>query len=173
MVFRDPDMKLGFGKIGHIAGQGAGVLMQALAHQNPSHVGPPFAIERGVGIALFIGKLMMNAMSCDPENWPAFEGKGRADGQKIFHPLGSFVSPMCEQAMVAHANAKAAGNPPQEAGDEKCLPSKEEQGCNCAYVKGPHKYCGDPINFVVLAVAFKSFDFHVVSPGFGYYCPYR
>src|SRR5207248_10766418 len=113
------------------------------------------------------------AKSRNPEHRPAFEGKGCEHRKETFHPLRSFISAMSKQAMIAHAYAEAAGNPPQEAGDEKCLPGKEEQGCNCAYVKGPHEYCGDPINFVVLAVAFKSFDFHVVSPGFGYYFPYR
>jgi hypothetical protein len=75
---------------------------------------------------------------------------------------------MSKQAMVAHAYAEAAGNPPQETGDEKCLPGEEEQCCNCAYVKGAHENGGNPIDLVVLAVAFERFYFHVVSPGFGY-----
>src|SRR4029077_20795114 len=96
VVFRDPDMKLGFGEIGHVAGKRAGVLMQALTHQDPSHVGPPFAIEWGVGIAFFIRELMMNAMCRNPENRSTFERKSGADGQEIFHPLRSFVSPMSQ-----------------------------------------------------------------------------
>ena len=75
--------------------------------------------------------------------------------------------------MVAHADAEAARNPPQEASDEKCLPGKKEQRCDCAYVEGAHENGGDPVDFVVLAVAFERFDFQVNSPGFGYYWPYR
>src|SRR6185503_5124492 len=142
--------------------------MQTLTHQNPSHVSPPFAVERSVRIAFFIRELMMNAMSCDPENRSTFERQSCANRQEIFHPLRSFISAMSKQAVVAHAYAETAGNPPQETGDEKCLPSKEEQRCDCAYVKGPHKYSCDPIDFVVLAIAFERFYFHVVSPGFGY-----
>src|ERR1700753_2312490 len=138
--------------------------MQALAHQNPSHVGPPFAIEWGVGIAFFVRKLMMDAMSCDPENRSSFESQRCANCQKIFHPLGSFVTAMCKQAMVAHTDAEAARNPPQEASDEECLPGEEEQRGDCAYVEGPHENCGDPVDFVVLAVAFERFDFQVNSP---------
>src|SRR6058998_244533 len=90
-----PDMKFRFCKIGHIAGQSAGVLMKALAHQNPSHVGPPFAVERSVGITFFVRKLMMNAMGCNPENRSAFEGDSCANGYEILHTLWSFVSAMC------------------------------------------------------------------------------
>ena len=165
MIFGNPDMKLRFGQIGHVTGKGAGVLMKALAHQDPSHVGPPLAVEGSVGVTFFIGKLMMYAVRGDPENRSTFEGKGCADGQEIFHPFWSFVSAMSEQAMVAHADAEAARNPPQEAGNEKCLPGKEEQRCNCADVKGPHKNGRDPVNFVVLAIAFKRCDFQVVLPG--------
>jgi hypothetical protein len=120
-----------------------------------------------MGITFFIRKLMMNAMGRNPENRSTFEGERSADGQKIFNPLWRLVSTMSEQAMIPHADAEAAGNPPQEAGYEKCLPGKEEQGCNCAYMKGPHEYGSDPIDFVVLAVAFERFDFQGSSPGFG------
>src|SRR5438067_10973835 len=111
--------------------------MQALAHENPSHVGPPLAVERSVGIAFFIRKLMMNAMSCDPENRSTFKRQSCANRQEIFHPLRSLVSAMSEKAMVAHADAKAARNQPQEASNEKHIPGKEIQRCNYADVKGP------------------------------------
>src|SRR5579862_9526351 len=122
MIFGDPDMELGFGEVRNVARQGAGVLVQAFAHQNPSHVGPPLAIERCVRIAFLIGELMMNAVSRDPENRSTFKGKSCTDGQEIFHPLRSFVSAMSEQAVVPHADAKAAGNPPEKTCDQECLP---------------------------------------------------
>src|SRR5256885_9152991 len=139
--------------------------MEALAHENPSHVGPPLAVERSVRIAFFIRKLMMNAMSCNPENRSTFKCQSCANRQEIFHPLRSLVSAMSEQAMVAHADAETAGNPPQEASNEKRLPGKEEQCCNCADVKGTHKNCSDPVDFVVLAAACKHVGSQLVFPG--------
>jgi len=33
---------------------------------------------------------------------------------------------MGEQTVIAHPDAEAPGNPPQEHGDEKCFPGKEK-----------------------------------------------
>ena len=73
MIFRNPDMKLRLSQIRNVAGKCFRVLMKALAHQDPSHVRPPFAIHWRMWVAFFVRKLMMNSMSSNPENWAAFE----------------------------------------------------------------------------------------------------
>src|SRR5258708_36875693 len=100
--------------------------MHGATGQDPSHVRPPLAVAGGVRIAVLVGKLMMNAMRGHPENRSALEGESGAPGQKIFHPLRRLVSAMRQQTVIAHANAEASGNPPQEHGDEERLPGKEK-----------------------------------------------
>ena len=91
----------------------------------------------------------MNAVRGYPENRAAFERQRRADGQEIFHPLGSFVSAMRQQAVVSHANAQASRHPPQEHRHQECLPGKEEQRRDGADVKSRHESRCDPVDFVV------------------------
>ena len=67
-----------------------------------------------VRIAFLVGELMMNAMRRHPENRTAFERERGAHRQEIFHPLGSLVAAMGQQAVIAHADAEAARDPPQE-----------------------------------------------------------
>jgi hypothetical protein len=55
----------------------------------------------------------MNAVRGYPENGSTFKRHGRAYGQEVFHPLGSFVAAMSQQAVIAHADAHAAGHPPE------------------------------------------------------------
>src|SRR4029077_13657488 len=112
VIFRNPNVELVFGQIGNVTRQRSGVMMHRLAHENPSHVRPPFAFDGRMGIAILIGKLVMNAMRGHPENRSAFEGEGGANRQEIFHPLVGFVAAMREQPVIAHANAQAARNPP-------------------------------------------------------------
>lgn len=129
--------------------------MHRLAAQDPSHVRPPGAVDRGMRIAFLVGELMMNAVCGYPEDRAAFERQGRANCQEIFDPLGCFVSPMREQPVIAHANSKAAGDPPQEAGYEERRPCEEEQRCDSAYMEQGHESSSDPIDAVVLRAFFS------------------
>src|SRR5581483_5391083 len=139
--------------------------MKALAHQDPSHVRPPLAVERRVWVAVFVRKLVMNAMSCNPENRPAFESESPANGQEIFHPLRSLVSAMSEQPVIAHANAEASRYPPEKKRDKQCFPGEEKQGDDGADVKCRHENCCDPINLIIVASAFEGCDLQGWSPG--------
>ena len=87
MILGDPNVKSIFGEIGNVAGQRGGVVMHRLAHQNPSHVRPPLAINRRMRIALLIRKLMMDAVCGHPENRTALERQCGADRQKILNPF--------------------------------------------------------------------------------------
>jgi hypothetical protein len=56
---------------------------------------------------------------------------------------------MGEQAVVAHADANAGGEPPEKCGYEKGFPCEEEQGRDGAEMEKRHKRSSDPIDFVV------------------------
>src|SRR6266567_588659 len=98
-------MKLRFGQIGNIARKRLGILMQALAHQNPTHMGPPFPVNGSVRVAFLVRKLMMNSMSGNPENRTAFERQRSADSQTILHPLWGLVAAVGQEPVVAHSDA--------------------------------------------------------------------
>src|SRR5258707_12289129 len=123
-------------------------MMHRAAGQDPSHVRPPLAIEWGMRVTVLVRKLVMNAMRRNPENRSAFESESRTPGKKLFHPLGRLVSAMRQQPVIAHADAKAPGNPPQKNGDEECFPGEEKQRCNRADVKQAHRDCSTPVNAV-------------------------
>src|SRR5215469_11600807 len=52
VILGDPDMEFIFGKIGHVAGKRRRVVVHRLAHKDPSHMSPPFAIDWRVRIPL-------------------------------------------------------------------------------------------------------------------------
>src|ERR1700722_20625798 len=101
---------------------------------------PPFSIDGRMWIAILIGILMMNAVRSHPENRTTFEGERGANRQEILNPFRSLVSAVREQAVVSHANAQAAGNPPQEHRDKQCLPGEEKQSGHGSYVKQSHEH---------------------------------
>src|ERR1700751_2457319 len=68
VILRNPDMKLVFREVRDVASQCSGVMVHRLAHENPTHVRPPLAIDGRVRIAFLIEKLMMDAVRRDPEN---------------------------------------------------------------------------------------------------------
>src|SRR5712692_8772397 len=103
----------------------------------------------------------MNAMGRDPENRAAFERQRRTPGEKVFHPLGRPVSAMSEQPVIAHANAEASGNPPQEHGHEERLPREEKYGCDRADVKKGNRGCGAPIDAIFGCVFLAQIDLSV------------
>src|SRR5579859_3778162 len=151
-------MKFGFCKIRNVAAERLGILMKALAHENPSHVRPPLAVDRRMRVALFIGKLVMNAMRRDPENWATLERKGPASGQEIFNPRRCLVAAMREQPVIAHADSEAAGHPPKEHRNKQCFPGKKENCRYCAQMECQHEPSCDPIDLVVLTRAFERFN---------------
>src|SRR5579864_9552191 len=132
--------------------------MKAFAHQNPSHVRPPLAVERSVRVAVFIRELMMNAVSCNPEDRPAFEGEGSTKCQEIFHPLGRLVAAMREQPVIAHSDSQAAGYPPEHSGGQKRLPRKEKQRRNGAHVECKHESRCYPVDLVVMTRTLERFN---------------
>src|SRR5579859_5123377 len=95
-------------------------------------------------IAFFISVLMVQPMGRDPGHGAAFKGQCAADAQNILNPLGCFVSAMREQAVVAHADAEASGDPPQEHRERQRLPTEHEERSNCADMEQNHEKSCDP-----------------------------
>ncbi len=90
-------------------------------------------------VTFFVGVLMMDAMRSNPSYWPAFESERAAHRQEIFDSFGRLVPSMSEQTVVAHADAQAAGDPPQHDGSYQSLPREEKQRRDRADVKHSHE----------------------------------
>ena len=84
MIVVQPDVETMLGQIGSVLRHEPGVVVFGFAEQEPADVGPPGAIARRMRIAGLVGFLVMNAMRGHPENRPAFQGKGAADGEEVF-----------------------------------------------------------------------------------------
>jgi len=139
-------------------------MVHRLAHENPAHVRPPFSIDGRMRIAILVRILMMNAMRGHPENRPALKSKRGADGQEILDPLRRLIAAVREQAMIAHADAQAARNPPQEHGDKQRLPCEEEKRRNGSDVKQRHEDRGHPVDLAICSLSFfQAFQLHVQS----------
>src|SRR5579864_5456075 len=105
---------------------------------------------------------MVNAVRGYPENRPAFKRQHGAERQQIFHPLRRLKSAMREQAMVAHADARAARHPPQKDPDQQRLPREEKKRRHGAHVKHGHEKGRNPVHFVVLCrLPFQILQFHI------------
>src|SRR5581483_5081887 len=156
-------------EVGNVLRQGGGVVVHGLAGQDPAHVRPPLAVNRRGGVAFVIGELMMNAVRGDPEDRSTFKRTRGAGGQEIFDPFRSFVAPMRQQAVVAHPDAEASGNPPQERCERKRLPTEEEQSCDSADMKQHHEAGSGPIYLAVSrCFALQSFQLHACPPTIHY-----
>jgi hypothetical protein len=74
----------------------------------------------------------------DPEDRSAFQGERGADGEEVFHPPGGFVTSVREKPVIAHSNAEASSDPPQQHGDKERFPMEHEQRGDSAEMKGDH-----------------------------------
>src|SRR5271165_5982487 len=94
-----------------------------------------------MGVAIFVRVLVMNAMRGYPGDGAAFKSERAASGEKILHPFRSFVAAMREQAVVAHADSQAAGNPPHDDANDQRFPGEKEDRAEGAQMQGDHD-CG-------------------------------
>ena len=118
--------------------------MFCFSGEEPADVSPKAAVVGRVRVAFFVGVLMMHAMSGNPEDGSAFECECAADGEEVLEPSGSFVAAMREEAVVAHADAEASGDPPEKHGDEERLPMKHEERSDSTGMERNHDEEGDP-----------------------------
>src|ERR1700722_12796524 len=146
MKLGDPNVELVFGQVWNISRQGGGVVMHRFASKDPTHVRPPFAVNRRMRVAVYVRKLVVDAVGGHPENWTAFERHGGAYGHEIFHPLGGLVAAVGQQAVVTHADAHAGGKPPEKHRHEERLPAKEKERSNRADMEDGHEGGRHPLN---------------------------
>ena len=144
--FADPELKFVLPQVGNIGQEFLGAVVHRFARHNPTHVRPQAAIARRMRIAFFVGVLVMHPMRAHPGERSAFESRGAADGQEIFHPLWRFVAAVSQQAVVAHANAKASGDPPEKSRKYHGFPGEKEQRGDRADMKCKHEKGRGPIN---------------------------
>src|ERR1700738_5015450 len=97
-----PGMKSIIAKFWNQRQQFARVVMHGLAGQDPAHVGPETAVMGRMRVSLSIRVPWMETMRGHPEYRAAFQGQRPANRQAIFDPLGGFVPPMRQQAVVSH-----------------------------------------------------------------------
>jgi hypothetical protein len=140
----DPDVELVLAQFGNEGEKFVRVGVHGAAGDEPAHVGPEAAVVGRVRVACLVGVLVMHAVDGYPEDGAALHGEGGADGEEVLHPLGSFVSAVGEQAVVSHADAESAGDPPEREGDEEGFPGEEEQGDDGADVEGDEEEGCDP-----------------------------
>ena len=146
MPLGDPDVKFVLAKIRNVMQKLFGLVMHRLTGNDPAHVRPQSAIARRMGITFHIGQLMMHTVSRYPSDWPAFERQRSKCGQYIFHPLRRFISAMRQQPVVAHSDAQASSNPPQDEEHSQGLPAKKEKCRNRADVERTQKNGRGPVN---------------------------
>src|ERR1700741_5095981 len=102
-----------------------------------------------MGIAFFIGILMVNAMRADPGDRTAFQSHRRANRQKILHPLWSLIAAVRQQAVIAHADAKTSCDPPQDGGSRQTLPREHEERDNRSDVECGHEETSSPVDWLL------------------------
>ena len=101
------------------------------------------------GIAFLVRILMMHAVRGDPGNGAAFDGQRAAGGQDVFDEFRCFVAAMRKQAVIAHADAEAAGNPPHDDGEDQGLPGEKEEGAEGAEMQADHDGGHAPVDGLV------------------------
>src|SRR5678815_1074466 len=140
-------------------------MVQSLAGQNPSHVGPPGAFARRVRVAFTIGLLVVDAVRGDPEDRSSFERERPAEGQKVFNPLVGLVAAVRQQTMVGHADAEHAADEIKNQGGEQSAFRHEEQRGNRTDVKRPHSDRGYPVDpLLILAPIHERRLHHEIRP---------
>ena len=140
------------GKVRSVTAQQRGLGVEGAAGDNPSRVGPPGAVVRGVRVAVVVGVLMVDAVSGDPEDGSAFQRHGAAGGDEVLQPLGRAVAAMREQAMVGHADAHVDGEEIGDAGHRQVGPGEAKQRGDGADMEQAHDDGGDPVDAAVLVL---------------------
>ena len=147
------------GEVGSVAAEEGGLGVEGAAGEDPPGMGPPGAFVRGVGVALVVRVLMMNAMCGDPEDRSAFESHGSAGCEEVLDPLGCFVAAVREQAMVSHADAYVDREEVHDSCDGDVGPREEEERGDGSYMEDAHRDGGDPVDaaFLISATHAKVF----------------
>ena len=123
-----------------------GLIVMAGPGDNPAHVRPPGAIAGRVRVARFVAFGVMDAVGGHPKYGSAFEGQRATEAQEILSHFGNLVTAMGVQAVIAHADATADGQPIEEGGDHDGAPFKEERSRDGAGVEDDQSDGGRPVD---------------------------
>jgi len=93
---------------------------------------------------------VMHAVSGHPGDRPAFERQRPADRQEVFKPFGRLEGAMRQQAMVAHADPQAEGNPIEGEGRQEGWPGKEERSGQRSQMEEGECDSGPPVDAISL-----------------------
>ena len=88
---------------------------------------------------------MVDAMRSHPEDRPAFEGHGAADGKQVFESQGHLVRAVRVQPVVAHADPQSGGEPQEEQGDRQVRPTEHEERRDGADMQKDQYQGGRPV----------------------------
>src|SRR5262249_45269151 len=102
-----------FHEIGGVVLAHVVVPLAAEVRHEPKHVAPQAAIARRMRIAFLVAMRMMLAMVGNPNHRRAFAGQTAEERDQPFDRAISLKAAVSEQAMIAEANADAAGKPIQ------------------------------------------------------------
>ena len=135
------------------------IAVRPVADQHPDDMAPPLAIARRVRIAIFVGELVMDSVSCNPKHRPAFERQRPADRQEILDPLRRLVGTMGQQTVIPHSDSQAQRNPVKRQCGKESRPAEEEKSGDRPSVKkreGRHRYPVDSVS----SDEWPGFSFH-------------
>jgi len=144
MPFADPSMELTFAQIRNVRQEFLRLVVHCPAGNHPANMRPQAAIAGGVRITFFVCILMVQPMCGDPDDWTALQRQCAADGQNVFNPLRCFVSTMGEEPVVAHTDAEAYADPPQQNCERQRLPAEHKKRRYGSDVKNNHDQRCDP-----------------------------
>ena len=153
VIFAEPDVDWILGEVWSVAAEEGGFRVQGAAGEDPTGVGPPGAIVRGVWVAFVVGVLMVDAMGGYPEDGTALEREAAAHGDEVLDPLGGAVAAVGEQAVVGHADADVDREEVHDDEGGEIFPGEEEEGCDGSDVEEPHGDGGDPVDAALLVLA--------------------
>jgi hypothetical protein len=153
VVLAEPDVDWIFGEVGGVAAEKSSFGVQGAAGENPTGVGPPGTVVRGVWVAFLIGVLMMDAVSGHPEDRAALKREAAAHGDEVLDPLGNAIAAMGQQAVIGHANADVDREEVHDEEGGQILPREEEEGGDGSDVEEPHGNGGDPVDAALLVLA--------------------
>ena len=113
-------------------------------------MGPPGAIAGGVRVAGLVRLLMVQPVRGDPEDRPAFQRQGAANGKEVLQKPRYLIRAMGVQAMVTHADAEADGHPVQKNGHGEDAPTEHEKRGNGSDVQQNQYDSGKPVELLAV-----------------------
>mmetsp|Transcript_41818 Transcript_41818/g.126599 ORF Transcript_41818/g.126599 Transcript_41818/m.126599 type:complete len:212 (-) Transcript_41818:248-883(-) len=101
---------------------------RALRVKEPTHVGPPEAVERRVHVPLRLGAAMVVPVRGHPIDGVALQCQGAAVGEEVFEHLGRLEGAVGQLPVVRERDAEEAGDDVARPEAAEGLP-REEEGC--------------------------------------------